>query len=182
METSKTTKPNWTEEQCLLLVFTILIGRFNPCVSEHTKRQAWENTMQQINASFLLDVHTSEECKTWWCVLQSEAKGGVQHTNGILHAQWVLSQIFTTAVKVNLNTELYVEYRCILFLEGGPPAKLKCFNYARLLLPLQHHPCWTENWRLRWMSSDSTKESDVYVTEIMRSCVFIIACFLMYAP
>lgn len=46
-------------------------GQFHPGVGSRTKRQALENIVQQINASFPVVVCTSEECD----VLQYEATG-----------------------------------------------------------------------------------------------------------
>lgn len=80
MEKKRTRKPNWKEEQCLLLAQLVdehkgvLRGRFGPGVTQQAKRQAWENIAQQINASFHLLVRTSEECEKRWYVLQSKAR------------------------------------------------------------------------------------------------------------
>ncbi len=76
-------KPNWTEEQCLLLAQLveehkgILKGKFGPGVTSQGKKQTWELIAQNINASFPLVVRTSEECEKHWYVLQSKARGEI---------------------------------------------------------------------------------------------------------
>ena len=80
MEKKRTRKPNWTEEQCLLLAQlinehkSVLRGKFSPSVTVQAKKQAWDTIAQQINASFPLVVRTSEDCEKRWYVLQSKAK------------------------------------------------------------------------------------------------------------
>ncbi|CAJ1086730.1 uncharacterized protein LOC117269514 [Xyrichtys novacula] len=80
MDKKRTRKPNWTEEQCLLLAhlvnehITVLRGKFGPRVTVQAKKQAWETIAQQVNASFPLVVRTSEDCEKRWYVLQSKAK------------------------------------------------------------------------------------------------------------
>lgn len=57
-------KPNWTEEQCLLLAQlvdehkAILKGKFWPGVTARDKKQTWERIAQTINGSFPLLVRT----------------------------------------------------------------------------------------------------------------------------
>ncbi len=76
-------KPNWTEEQCLLLAQLgeehkgILKGKFGPGVTARGKKQTWELIAQNINASFPLVVRTSEDCEKRWYVLQSKARGEI---------------------------------------------------------------------------------------------------------
>ncbi|KAL1005186.1 hypothetical protein UPYG_G00055680 [Umbra pygmaea] len=76
----RTRKPNWTEEQCLMLAQlvdehkTILKGKFGPGVTARDKKQRWEQIAQIINGSFPLLVRTSEDCEKRWYVLQSKAR------------------------------------------------------------------------------------------------------------
>ncbi|XP_039664292.1 uncharacterized protein LOC120563880 isoform X3 [Perca fluviatilis] len=73
-------KPNWTEEQCLLLAQlveehkAILKGKFGPGVTARDKKQTWERIAQTINGSFPLLVRTNEDCEKRWYVLQSKAR------------------------------------------------------------------------------------------------------------
>ncbi|KAJ8014630.1 hypothetical protein DPEC_G00017630 [Dallia pectoralis] len=73
-------KPNWTEEQCLMLAQLveehkdILKGKFGPGVTARGKKQIWERIAQTIKGSFPLLVRTSEDCEERWYVLQSKAR------------------------------------------------------------------------------------------------------------
>lgn len=73
-------KPNWTEEQGLLLAQLVnehkgmLRGKFGPTVTSQGKRRAWDTISQTINASFPLVVRTGDDCEKRWYVLQSKAK------------------------------------------------------------------------------------------------------------
>ncbi len=75
-----TRKPNWTEDQCLLLAQlvdehkAVLREKFGPGVTVQTKRNAWERIVQQIDASFPLVLCTSEECEKRWYVLLSKVR------------------------------------------------------------------------------------------------------------
>ncbi len=86
-------KPNWTEEQCLLLAQLveehkgILKGKFGPGVTARGKKQTWELIAQNINASFPLVVRTSEDCEKRWYVLQSKARGEIAAHKRSHHAQ-----------------------------------------------------------------------------------------------
>lgn len=80
MTARRSRKPNWTEEQCLLLAQlieenkNILRGKFGPSVTVQAKRQIWDKIAQQINASFPCVVRTTEDCEKRWYVLQSKAR------------------------------------------------------------------------------------------------------------
>ncbi|KAA0723953.1 hypothetical protein E1301_Tti015358 [Triplophysa tibetana] len=80
MEKKRNRKPNWTEEQGLLLAQLVnehkgmLRGKFGPTVTSQGKRRAWDTISQTINASFPLVVRTGDDCEKRWYVLQSKAK------------------------------------------------------------------------------------------------------------
>ncbi|ROI62467.1 Myb-related transcription factor, partner of profilin [Anabarilius grahami] len=80
MEKKRNRKPNWTEEQGLLLAQLVnehkgmLRGKFGPTVTSQGKRRAWDTISQTINASFPLVVWTGDDCEKRWYVLQSKAK------------------------------------------------------------------------------------------------------------
>ncbi|KAA0725348.1 Pancreatic secretory granule membrane major glycoprotein GP2 [Triplophysa tibetana] len=80
MEKKRNRKPNWTEEQGLLLAQLVnehkgmLRGIFGPTVTSQGKRRAWDTISQTINASFPLVVRTGDDCEKRWYVLQSKAK------------------------------------------------------------------------------------------------------------
>lgn len=80
MEKKRTRKPNWTEEQGLLLAQLVnehkgmLRGKFGPTVTSQGKRRAWDTISQTINACFPLVVRTGDDCEKRWYVLQSKAK------------------------------------------------------------------------------------------------------------
>lgn len=121
-------KPNWTEEQCLLLAQLveehkgILKGKFGPGVTARGKKQTWELIAQNINASIPLVVRTSEDCEKRWYVLQSKARGEIaahkreSSCTGECYTfflnRWQLSQ-----------TIIYKRGPLHCFLGGGPPAK-----------------------------------------------------------
>ncbi|KAM4736799.1 transcription initiation factor TFIID subunit 11 isoform 1-T1 [Anableps anableps] len=80
MEKKRMRKPNWTEEQCLLLAQLVeenrgvLKAKFGPGITVQTKRKTWERIAEQINASFPLLTRSSQECEKRWYVLQSKAR------------------------------------------------------------------------------------------------------------
>lgn len=79
----RTRKPNWTEEQCLLLAQLVeenkgvLRGKFGSGITAQAKRQTWERIARRISASFPLLLRTSNECEKRWYVLQSKARAAV---------------------------------------------------------------------------------------------------------
>ncbi|CAL9695393.1 unnamed protein product [Knipowitschia caucasica] len=121
MENKRKRKPNWTEEQCLLLAQlvnehkSVLRGKFGPTVTVQTKKQAWETIAQQVNASFPLIVRTSEDCEKRWYVLHSKAKEEIaahkresSRTGGGPHAKQQLSQIAETVFEILGQSEVSI--------------------------------------------------------------------------
>ncbi|KAJ7993491.1 hypothetical protein DPEC_G00272970 [Dallia pectoralis] len=108
----RTRKPNWTEEQCLLLARlvdehkAILKGKFGPGVTARGKKQIWERIAQTINGAFPLLMRTREDCEKRWYVLQSKAreeiaahKRGSSRTGGGQPAKQ-LSQVTQTVFNI----------------------------------------------------------------------------------
>ncbi|TWW80066.1 uncharacterized protein LOC130532368 [Takifugu flavidus] len=79
----RTRKPNWTEEQCLLLAQLVeenkgvLRRKFGSRITAQAKRQTWERIARRISASFPLLLRTSNECEKRWYVLQSKTRAVV---------------------------------------------------------------------------------------------------------
>lgn len=131
MERKRTRKPNWTEEQCLLLAQlinehkSVLRGKFSPSVTVQAKKQAWDTIAQQINASFPLVVRTSEDCEKRWYVLQSKAKEEIaaQKREASRTGEWYTTSLHLLAKLIEMpNYCVYIDLLDFL-LGGGPPSK-----------------------------------------------------------
>ena len=75
-------KPNWTQEECLLLVTLInenkhvLRSRLGPNFTSQMKRDTWENFSKQLNASALTP-RTTEEIEKKWNNILSTSKAEI---------------------------------------------------------------------------------------------------------
>ena len=126
-------KPNWTEEQCLLLAQlveehkAILKGKFGPGVTARDKKQTWERIAQTINGSFPLLVRTNEDCEKRWYVLQSKAREEIAAHKRESSRTGECYNTFLYAGKLISNNYICIAYcTCgplYCFLGGGPPAK-----------------------------------------------------------
>lgn len=73
-------KPNWTQDQLLLLAQLVLEkrniikGKFGTGISSKTKREIWERICLQINAAFPLVSRTPDDCERRWYALQSQSR------------------------------------------------------------------------------------------------------------
>lgn len=73
-------KPNWTQDQLLLLAQLVLEkkniikGKFGTGISSKTKRETWERICLQINAAFPLVSRTTDDCERRWYALQSQSR------------------------------------------------------------------------------------------------------------
>lgn len=76
-------KPNWTQEQLLLLAQLveekkdIIKGKFGSGVTSKTKREAWESICQHVNAAFPLVKRSHEDCEKRWYVLQCQSRANI---------------------------------------------------------------------------------------------------------
>ena len=77
IETKAKRKPNWTQEECLLLVTLInenkhvLRSRLGPNLTSQMKRDTWEKISKQFNASALTPRTTEEIEKKWNNILST---------------------------------------------------------------------------------------------------------------
>nr|XP_022290079.1 uncharacterized protein LOC111101768 [Crassostrea virginica] len=82
IETKAKRKPNWTQEECLLLVTLInenkhvLRSRLGPNLTSQMKRDTWENISKQFNASALTP-RTTEEIEKKWNNILSTSKAEI---------------------------------------------------------------------------------------------------------
>ena len=71
IETMAKRKPNWTQEECLLLVTLInenkhvLGSRLGPNSTSQMKRDTWKKVSKQLNAFALSPFTTKEITKKW---------------------------------------------------------------------------------------------------------------------
>lgn len=66
-------KPNWTQDQ-LLLLDQLVLKKFGTGISSKTKRETWERICLLINAAFPLVSRTPDDCERQWYVLQSQSR------------------------------------------------------------------------------------------------------------
>ena len=82
IETKAKRKPNWTQEECLLLVTLInenkhvLRSRLGPNLTSQMKRDTWEKISKQFNASALTP-RTTEEIEKKWNNILSTSKAEI---------------------------------------------------------------------------------------------------------
>ncbi|XP_063872027.1 myb/SANT-like DNA-binding domain-containing protein 4 [Scylla paramamosain] len=76
----KKRKPNWSQEETLLLVNVIMEkqliinGRFKPSLSHKDKREAWQSITDAINGTNPLTKRTVEEVETKWFSVPSKSR------------------------------------------------------------------------------------------------------------
>lgn len=69
---SRRRRPNWTEQECLLLTQLIqdkkavIRGKCSTGVSTQAKRQAWEEITQAVNTAFPQIQRTVSDCNKKW--------------------------------------------------------------------------------------------------------------------
>ena len=79
IETKAKRKPNWTQEECLLLVTLInenkhvLRSRLGPNLTSQMKRDTWKKISKQLNA-FALTPFTTKEIKEKWTNILSTSE------------------------------------------------------------------------------------------------------------
>lgn len=70
--TSRKRRPNWTDQECLLLAQlmlekkAVIRGKCNTGISTQDKRQAWEEITQTINTTFPQIQRTVSDCNKKW--------------------------------------------------------------------------------------------------------------------
>ncbi|XP_046562046.1 uncharacterized protein LOC124271030 [Haliotis rubra] len=78
--TKKSRKPNWTEEQNLLLTRlveqnkSLLLGKFGAGVTAQKKKEKWADICAEINSTFQNVTRSVEEVEKKWHNIQSKAK------------------------------------------------------------------------------------------------------------
>ncbi|XP_076049504.1 uncharacterized protein LOC143030228 [Oratosquilla oratoria] len=76
----KKRKPNWSQEETLLLVNVIMEkkiiinGRFKPSLSHKEKREAWQSITDAINGTNPLTKRTMEDVETKWFSVLSKSR------------------------------------------------------------------------------------------------------------
>ncbi len=118
-------KPNWTEEQCLLLAQLveehkgILKGKFGPGVTARGKKQTWELIAQNINASFPWLCAPVKIARNAGTCCNQKPEGKLQHTSGSHHAQVSAIPLFFFLNAGSYLKQLYVNmWSTALFSRG----------------------------------------------------------------
>ncbi|KAK0150777.1 hypothetical protein N1851_008120 [Merluccius polli] len=76
-------KPNWSQDQLLLLAQFVLErrgiikGKFGSGVTSKKKREAWEDITFNINASFPAVCRSTDDCEKRWYALQSQSRSEI---------------------------------------------------------------------------------------------------------
>ena len=80
-EKKRKRKPNWSQDQLLLLAQLVLErrgvikGKFGSGVTSRKKREAWEEIKFHINASFPAGwCRSTDDCEKRWYALQSQSR------------------------------------------------------------------------------------------------------------
>lgn len=80
MEPKFKRKPNWSEDQVVLLIQLIgerrgiIKAKFSASLTWADKRKAWEDIASDINAAFPMVRRAPEECEKKWYSVQSNAE------------------------------------------------------------------------------------------------------------
>ncbi|XP_038551962.1 myb/SANT-like DNA-binding domain-containing protein 4 isoform X2 [Micropterus salmoides] len=97
---SRKRKPNWTDQECLLLAQLmqerkdIVRGKCSTGVSIEDKRQAWEEIAQAINTAFPQVQRTVSDCNKKWENLLAKSREEIKRqrrqasTDGLSHEQF----------------------------------------------------------------------------------------------
>ncbi|XP_028303361.1 uncharacterized protein LOC114463774 [Gouania willdenowi] len=78
--TSRKRRPNWTDEECLLLATLfkerkdVIRGKSSTGVSLYSKKQAWEEIVQTVNETFPETQRTVYDCNKKWENLLAKAR------------------------------------------------------------------------------------------------------------
>ena len=117
METTKkaTRKPNWSQDQLLLLAQLVLEfrhtikGKFGSGVTSKAKRDAWESISFNINAAFPAVSRSANDCEKGWYSLQSHSRAEIAAYKQAIKKTGQNYLLFYNAIyKSQIQNNLYV--------------------------------------------------------------------------